>query len=149
MTGAPGTAATAIKEGGRTQPLVTSLSFISSSKTESSRLFDVLERTFRFLFLVGSFTVVFIGAMVVLVTVFGVFTGLFLPKTGAFFFFSGDFFAFTSTFELLSLAFKTLHLVLLLPTFLGEDVLVEVRDGSLELEKGVSRLLGRLLLEDS
>jgi len=87
--------------------------------------------------------------MVVLVTVFGVFTGLFLPKSGAFFFFSGDFFAFTSTFELLSLAFKTLHLVLLLPTFLGEDVLVEVRDGSLELEKGVSRLLGRLLLEDS
>lgn len=136
MTGAPGTAATAIKEGGRTQPLIPSSSFVSSSKTESNKLLDVLGRTFRFLFLVGSLTEVFTGATVVLV--FAAFTRLFVPITGAFAFFTGDLLAFTFTTELLSLA--TFHLALLL-VFLGEEVLTEVRVGSLEeLVKEVSLL---------
>jgi len=131
MTGDPGTAATAIKEGGRTQPLIPSSSFVSSSKTESNKLLDVLGRTFRFLFLV-----VFTGATVVLV--FAAFTRLFVPITGAFAFFTGDLLAFTFTTELLSL--PTFHLALLL-VFLCEEVLAEVRVGSLEeLVKEVSLL---------
>jgi len=131
MTGDPGTAATAIKEGGRTQPLIPSSSFVSSSKTESNKLLDVLGRTFRFLFLV-----VFTGATVVLV--FAAFTRLFVPITGAFAFFTPDLLAFTFTAEFLSL--PTFHLALLL-VFLGEEVLAEVRVGSLEeLVKEVSLL---------
>jgi len=154
MTGVPGTAATAIKEGGRTQPLVTSSSFISSSKTESNKLFDVLDKTFRFLFLVGSFTEVFTGASVVLVRGFVVFTSLFVPITGAFAFFTaGDFVTFT--FELLSLALTTFHLalllLLLLLLFLCVDVLAAVMGGgSLELllvKEESCRLLEELELE--
>jgi len=144
MTGVPGTAATAIKEGGSTQPLVTSSSFISS-KTESNKLFDVLDRTFRFLFLVGSLTEVFTGAMVVLVRSFVVFTSLFVPITGTFAFFTaGDFVTFT--FELLSLALTTFHLALLL--FLCDDVLPAVMGGgSLELLLVVKEESCRLLEE--
>jgi len=149
MTGVPGTAATAIKEGGSTQPLVTSSSFISSSKTESNKLFDVLDRTFRFLFLVGSLTEVFTGAMVVFVRDFVVFTSLFVPITGAFAFFTGDFVTFT--FELLSLALTTFHLALLL-LFLGGDVFLAavMGGGSLELllllvKEESCRLLDELL----
>jgi len=145
MTGDPGTAATAIKEGGRTQPLISS-SFISSSKTESNKLFDVLDRTFRFLFLVGSLTEVFPGAMVVLVGDFAVFTWLLVPITGAFAFFTGDLVSFTFTVGLLSLALTTFHFARLL-VFLCEEVfLAEVRGGSLELGKEVIRLLDKLLL---
>lgn len=150
MTGDPGTAATAIKEGGRTQPLIPSSSFISSSKTESNKLLDVLGRTFRFLFLVGSLTDVFTGAMVVLV--FAAFTRLFEPITDAFAFFTGDLVSFTFTAELLSLAPTTFHLALLL-VFLCEDVVAELRVGSLEelLVNEVSLLLEFELLpvEDS
>jgi len=132
MMGVPGTAATAIKEGGSTQPLVSSSSFISSSKTESNKLLDVLDRTFRFLFLVGFLTEVFTGAMVALVRGFVVFSSLVAPITEAFAFFTGDFVTFT--FELLSLALTTFHLALLLLLFLCEDVLAGViGGGSLEL----------------
>ena len=136
MTGDPGTAATAIKEGGRTQPLTPSSSFVSSSKTESNKLLDVFGRTFRFLFLVGSLTEAFTGATVVLV--FAAFTRLFVPITGDFAFFTAALLAFTFTAEFLSL--PTFHLALLL-VFLGEEVLAEVRVGSLEeLVKEVSLL---------
>lgn len=136
MTGDPGTAATAIKEGGRTQPLTPSSSFVSSSKTESNKLLDVLGRTFRFLFLVGSLAEVFTGATVVLV--FAAFTRLFVPITGDFVFCTAALLDFTFTAELLSL--PTFHLALLL-VFLGEEVLAEVRVGSLEeLVKEVSLL---------
>jgi prepilin signal peptidase PulO-like enzyme (type II secretory pathway) len=137
MTGDPGTAATAIKEGGSTQPLT----FISSSKTESNKLLDVLDRTFRFLFLVEVFT----GVMVVLV--FAAFTRLFVPITGTFAFFTGDLVSFTFTAELLSLAPPTFHLALLL-VFLCEEVVAGLRLGSLEeLEvKEVSCLLFELEL---
>jgi len=145
MTGDPGTAATAIKEGGRTQPLISSSSFVSSSKTESNKLFDVLDRTFRFLFLVG--TEVFTGAMVVLIGNFAVFTRLFGPITGALTFFTGDLVSFTFTVELLSLVLTIFHLALLL-VFLCEEVfLALVSGGSLELGKeAVIRLLEELLL---
>ena len=147
MTGDPGTAATAIKEGGSTQPLT----FISSSKTESNKLLDVLDRTFRFLFLVGSLMEVFTGVMVVLV--FAAFTRLFVPITGTFAFFTGDLVSFTFTAELLSLAPTTFHLALLL-VFLCEEVVAGLRLGSLEelLVKEVSCLLFELELlpvEDS
>jgi hypothetical protein len=115
MTGDPGTAATAIKEGGSTQPLT----FISSSKTESNKLLAVLDRTFRFLFLVGSLVEVF----------------------------TGDLVSFTFTAELLSLAPTTFHLALLL-LFLCEEVVAGLRLGSLEelLVKEVSCLLFELEL---
>jgi len=150
MTGDPGTAATAIKEGGRTQPLIPSSSFVSSSKTESNKLLDVLGKTFRFLFLVGSLTpeVFTDGALVV--SVFAAFTRLFVPITGVFAFFTGDLVSFTFTAELLSLAPTRFHLALLL-VFLCEDVVADVRVGSLEeLVKEVSLLLElELLVEDS
>merc|ERR1719295_1619365 len=127
-----------------TQPLISSSSFISSSKTESNKLLDVLDRTFRFLFLVGM--EVFTGAMVVLIGNFAVFTRLFGPITGAFSFFTGDLVSFTFTVELLSLVLTTFHLALLL-VFLWEEVfLAEVSVGSLELAKEVILLVELLLL---
>jgi len=140
MTGEPGTAATAIKEGGRTQPLIFSSSFVSSLKTESNKLLDVLDRIFRSLFLVGSLAVVFTGALVVLV--FESLTRrLFELITGAFAFFTGDLLSFTFTAELLSLALATFHLALLLV------FLCEVRVGSLELEELVVKEVVSLLFE--
>ena len=125
-----------MREGGRTQPFVTSSFITSSSNTESSKLIEFFDNTLRFLFLAGS--VVFdVGAAVVLRTDFVVFVGFLAVITvGPFVFFTeGDFVAFTFTFETLSRVLRAFQEALML-VFLGVEVLVAVRGGSLEKRIG-------------
>jgi len=104
-------------------------------------LIEFFDNTLRFLFLAGS--VVFdVGAAVVLRTDFVVFVGfLAAMAVGPFVFFTeGDFVAFTFTFETLSRVLRAFQGALML-VFLGVEVLVAVRGGSLELVKEEMRLV--------
>ena len=99
-------------------------------------MIEVFDNTLRFLFLAGS--VVFdVGAAVVLRTGFVVFVGFLAVITvGPFVFFTeGDFVAFTFTFETLFRVLRAFQGALM-PVFLGVEVLVAVRGGSLEKRIG-------------